>query len=78
MNAPEYQVFSYSTPELNVIDAKQTGTNLLAGELVWSEHTGLVEGYDINPEFRSHGIADILWAEAHKYARDNDLTHPRK
>jgi hypothetical protein len=78
MNAPTFQVFSYSVRDLNVIVAKSTGSNELAGELTWSDNTGLVEGLDINPEHRLAGIADVLWAEAHKYARDNDLTHPRR
>lgn len=77
MNAPEYQLFSYSTGELNVVDAKHALTHQLAGELIWSENTGLVEGYDINPEHRSKGIVKLLWSEAHTFARDNDLTHPR-
>ena len=76
MNAPQYQLFSYSTPDLNVVDAKDSLTQRLAGELVWNNWTGKVEGLDINPEYRLDGIADVLWAEAHRFARDSSRTHP--
>jgi hypothetical protein len=76
MIAPQFQLFSYSTPDVNVIDAKDSLTHQLAGEMVWNEWTGRVEGLDINPDYRIDGIADLLWAEAHRYAGDNDKTHP--
>lgn len=76
MIAPQFQLFSYSTPDVNVIDVKDPLTHQLAGEMVWNEWTGKVEGLEISPEYRGDGISDILWSEAHRYARDNDKTHP--
>lgn len=75
---PQYQPFSYSTPDLNVVDVKDSLTHQLAGEMVWNDWTGIIEGLEVNPEFWGDGIKELLWAEAHRYARDNDKTHPRE
>lgn len=77
MNAPEYQAFSYSTPSAHVTDVKHTWTHQLAGELVWNSVTGVIDGWEVSPDFRGRGITELLWTEAQRFARDNDLIHPK-
>ena len=72
-----YQIFSYTKDSVHVVNAKHRASNVLVGELVWTEPKGRVEGIQVHPDHQHAGVATAMWNEAKRYATDNGAAEPK-